>query len=100
MEPLEGAFDDSLIDTAVNGARAHHLRLILLWFGTWKNGSSHYVPEWVANDTTRFPHPHPRRPCIDVLQRQRPANLEADSKAFTHLMHHLKEIDGEHTPSS
>ena len=96
MEPREGAFDDSLIDTAVNGARAHHLRLILLWFGTWKNGSSHYVPEWVASDTTRFPRTltrdgHP----IDVLSANAPANLEADSKAFTHLMHHLKEIDGD-----
>ena len=96
MEPREGAFDDSLIDAAINGARAHHLRLVLLWFGTWKNGSSHYVPEWVANDTTRFPRTltrdgHP----IDVLNANAPANLEADSKAFTHLMHHLKEIDGD-----
>jgi beta-galactosidase GanA len=96
MEPREGTFDDSLIDAAINGARAHHLRLVLLWFGTWKNGSSHYVPEWVTSDTTRFPRTFTRdgHP-IDVLSANANASLEADTKAFTHLMHHLKQIDGD-----
>lgn len=96
MEPTEGTFDDSLIDAAVNGARAHHLRLVLLWFGTWKNGKMHYVPEWVASNTTRFPRTLTRdgEP-IDVLSANAPANLAADSKAFAHLMYHLKQIDAE-----
>ena len=28
----------------VDGARAHNLHVVLLWFGTWKNGNMHYVP--------------------------------------------------------
>jgi hypothetical protein len=31
------------------------LRLVLLWFGTWKNGQSNYLPDWVKRDFERFP---------------------------------------------
>ena len=37
-------------------ARAQHrLRLVLLWFGTWKNGSQHYMPEWMKLDPEPLP---------------------------------------------
>jgi beta-galactosidase GanA len=96
MEPHEGSFDDSLIDDAVTGARAHNLHLVLLWFGTWKNGKMHYIPDWVKSDTSRFPRTITRdgKP-IDVLSANAPANLDADRKAFVHLMHHLKQMDGD-----
>jgi beta-galactosidase GanA len=96
LEPREGAFDDTLVDAAVQGARAHGVHLTLLWFGTWKNGKMHYVPDWVKRDTSRFPRMQTRegKP-IDVLSANAPTNLEADRTAFVHLMHHLKEIDGE-----
>jgi beta-galactosidase GanA len=35
-------------------ARAHHVHLVLLWFGTWKNGSQHYMPEWMKLDPDRY----------------------------------------------
>lgn len=96
VEPREGVFDDSLIDDAVKGARAHGVRLVLLWFGTWKNGKMHYVPEWVKSDTKRFPRMMTQdgKP-IDVLSANASANMEADRAGFVHLMHHLKQIDGE-----
>jgi beta-galactosidase GanA len=96
MEPREGSFDDSQIDATVMAARAHNVHLVLLWFGTWKNGRMHYVPDWVKRDGTRFPRMRTRegKP-IDVLSANAPANLEADRKAFTHLMQHLKAIDGD-----
>ena len=37
-------------------AREHHIRLDLLWFGTWKNGSQHYMPEWMKADPARYFH--------------------------------------------
>jgi GH35 family endo-1,4-beta-xylanase len=37
FEPQPGRFDYSNVDAIVNGARAHNLHVILLWFGTWKN---------------------------------------------------------------
>src|ERR1022692_4233863 len=46
-EPKPGEFDYTVIDALLAGARQHKLRLVLLWFGTWKNGSQHYMPEWM-----------------------------------------------------
>src|SRR5262245_19893582 len=54
-EPEEGRFDFGLVDAAIDGARRHGLRLVLLWFGTWKNSMSCYVPGWVKTDQARFP---------------------------------------------
>lgn len=38
IEPEEGKFDFDELDKVVLGAREHGIRLILLWFGSWKNG--------------------------------------------------------------
>src|SRR5215212_3165182 len=55
IEPAEGSFDFDLVDGLIQAARRHGLRLILLWFGSWKNGVSSYVPAWVKRDYRRFP---------------------------------------------
>lgn len=96
FEATEGHFDTTNVDAVVEGARAHGLRVVLLWFGTWKNGNMHYVPAWVKNDTKRFPLTiRPDGEPIDVLSPLGRPTLEADKKAFVTLMKHLKEIDGE-----
>jgi beta-galactosidase GanA len=41
FEPKQGQFDYSAVDTVLAQARAHRVHLVLLWFGTWKNGSQH-----------------------------------------------------------
>lgn len=55
LEPRPGQFDYTVLDTLLVQARDHHVRLVLLWFGTWKNGSGHYTPEWIKRDNTRYP---------------------------------------------
>ena len=55
IEPQEGKFDFSVLDGVIQGARLHHMRLMLLWFGSWKNGLSSYAPDWVKKDFERFP---------------------------------------------
>ncbi|MDR2810290.1 MAG: DUF5597 domain-containing protein [Tannerellaceae bacterium] len=47
-------FDFYLVDGLIKKAREHDLKLVLLWFGSWKNGLSHYVPSWVKMDNERF----------------------------------------------
>ena len=99
MEPQPGQFDFTNVDALVNGARGHRLHLVLLWFGTWKNGNMHYVPQWIKTDPKRFPRviKADGEP-IDVLSANSRANLDADKSAFTALMGHLKVLDGaEHT---
>ncbi len=96
MEPQPGKFDFTNIDAVVNGAREHNLHVVLLWFGTWKNGNMHYVPVWVKNDTTRFPRViRPDGVPIDVLSPLSQNTMDADKTAFTALMHHLKQIDND-----
>ena len=96
FEPQEGRFDFTNVDQLVEGARAHDLHLVVLWFGTWKNGNMHYVPSWVKADAKRFPHTiRPDGEPIDVLSPLGKATLAADKTAFVTLMRHLKQIDGE-----
>jgi beta-galactosidase GanA len=47
FEPRQGQYDHTVIDALLAGARQHKVRLVLLWFATWKNGSQHYMPEWM-----------------------------------------------------
>jgi beta-galactosidase GanA len=47
IEPEEGKFDFALVQGAIDLARARDLRLVLLWFGTWKNSMSCYAPSLV-----------------------------------------------------
>lgn len=96
LEAQEGHFNYSNVDQIVEGARTHGLHVVLLWFGTWKNGNMHYVPAWVKDDPKRFPHViRADGEPIDVLSPSGTATLEADKKAFVALTKHLKQIDGE-----
>jgi hypothetical protein len=96
LEPQQGHFDFAIVDQILEGARAHGLHVVLLWFGTWKNGNMHYVPAWVKSDSKRFPHTiRPDGEPIDVLSPHSRNTLEADKTAFVALMRHLKQIDGE-----
>jgi hypothetical protein len=95
IEPKEGGFDFGLVDGLVQAARDNRLRLVLLWFGSWKNTYSSYVPAWVKNDTDRFP----RVQMSDGRGTERlspfsDSNRDADIRAYAALMRHLKETDG------
>ena len=96
LEAQQGHFDFANVDQIIQGARAHNLHVILLWFGTWKNGNMHYVPNWVKTDTKRYPRMiRSDGEPIDVLSANSRNTMEADKTAFVALTHHLKEIDGE-----
>ena len=95
IEPQEGKFDFSVLDGVIQGARAHNLRLVLLWFGSWKNGLSSYTPDWVKRDDKRFPRIQVQRgKTIEMLSTLSDANRDADARAFAALMRHVKAVDG------
>ena len=87
VEPEEGKFDFSLVGDMIRGARESNLRLVLLWFGSWKNGMSSYVPGWVKHDTKRFPLAHFKdgEP-IAALSALGKNAMKADTRAFGELM--------------
>lgn len=94
IEPQEGDFDFSTVDGLVRGARAHNVKLVLLWFGTWKNSMSCYVPGWVKRDEKRFPRAtRSDGSSLEILSALGPDTLKSDSAAFAALMKHLKDID-------
>lgn len=98
VEPQEGRFDFSFVDELLKQARANDVRLVLLWFGTWKNTGPSYAPEWVKLDTRRFP----RMKTADgkthyVLSPHGQATLAVDKKAFVALMLHLRQNDAQNT---
>ena len=95
-EPREGKFDFSLVNDLILAARERKIRLVLLWFGSWKNSMSCYAPGWVKNNFVRFPRARDNnnKP-VEILSPFVKANLDADKKAFTELMKFVKKIDGE-----
>ncbi len=96
IEPEEGKFDFSLVDGAVRLARQNNLHLVLLWFGSWKNGVSTYPPLWVKTDLKRFPRAQSKDGrSLDILSTFSDANLNADARAFAALMRHVREVDGD-----
>jgi hypothetical protein len=98
LEPTQGKFDFSVVDLILKQAREHHVHLVLLWFGTWKNGSSHYTPEWVKLDQQKYPFVVGKDgKTVDSPSPFAPARLEADKTAFRTLMRHLKQSDPERT---
>jgi beta-galactosidase GanA len=98
VEPVEGQFDFSFLDALVAQAGENDVRLILLWFGTWKNTGPSYTPEWVKADTARFPRMKTRDGATHyVLSPHGRATLEADKRAFVALMRRIREIDPRHT---
>lgn len=98
IEPADGRFDFSWVDTLLPQARQHHVRLVLLWFGAFKNTSPSYAPEWVKGDTKRFPRMITKEGKTHyVLTPLARSTLDADSRAFAALMRHIREIDPQHT---
>ena len=99
VEPVEGRFDFSYVDTLLAQARQNRLHLVLLWFGTWKNTGPAYAPAWVKFDNKRFPRMVDQKGklsyCLTPFGEE---TLKADRKAFVALMTHLKKIDAsQHT---
>lgn len=43
IEPEEGVFDFAVLDQVILGARRHGLHLVLLWFGSFKNGEVPFI---------------------------------------------------------
>lgn len=95
VEPKDGTFDFALVDGLIDQARQNNLHIVLLWLASWKNGMSSYAPVWVKADTQRFPRVIERGGRqVEILSPLANETMQADSKAFAALMHHIKEVDG------
>ena len=109
VEPVEGSFDFSNLDGLLEDARTAGVRLVIIWFGAFKNALSTYAPSWVRSDRARFPRadrgPEPMptpfsysgsmpKPTLSVFSHEL---YEADKAAYSAFMHHLAVTDTQHT---
>lgn len=96
VEPQEGVFDFTAVDDLIEGARAQDLKLVLIWFASWKNGVTSYDPVWVQKDTKRFPlaltKDGKQLPILSTLGQE---SRDADARAYAAMMKHIREIDSE-----
>ncbi len=95
-ESEEGNYNDGLVKNLIDTCRENDLRLVILWFGTWKNGSMEYAPAWVKRDTERF-----QRVLLNDGKKTLnlspfcPENFNADCRAFCRMMEFVRDYDAE-----
>ena len=95
IEPREGEFDFALVER-LEGAVGSKLRVVFLWFGSWKNSMSCYAPAWVKTNQERFPRSQDKdgrgmeilSPFARRMSKPTPRLLPLSSK-------HLREVDGD-----
>lgn len=102
VEPEEGRYDFTAVDDQIRQARQRGMRLVMIWFGAYKNAESTYAPSWVRRDERRFPRAT-RNPATTLVGRFPLTGpilsvfndrlAEADSRAFAALMRHIKQVD-------
>ena len=112
VEPEEGSFDFSVPRALIDQARDRSMRIVFLWFGSWKNAECMYAPAWVKQDLKRFPRAQIEKgknkagrqisPTIPVkmpytsLSYLGQETMRADAKAFAAFMGFLKDYDEAH----
>ena len=95
LEPERDQYDTAHVKNLIDEARAAGLYLILLWFGTSKNGHPNYVPEYIKrNPATFLMAKECNRAPLEALSVHCMNTLERDKAAFCRLMTFLKEYDG------
>lgn len=105
VEPEEGRFDFHLVDTLISQAGSRGMKIIFLWFGTWKNAQCMYAPEWVKRDLARFPRAQVEKGknktvlkdfygmSYTTLSYLGAETNKADARAFAELMKHIRQVD-------
>ena len=94
IEPTEGRFDWTHVDATIQQARRLDMKVVFLWFGAWKNSMSCYAPMWFKKDTKRFPRSYTAegKP-LEIATAFSESVWQADNKAFTALISHIKAVD-------
>ena len=89
-EPVEGQFDFTLTDKALQQARENDLKIVFLWFGAWKNSMSCYAPLWFKENHKKYPRAYTQsgKP-LEIASAFSEAVYEADHHAFSQWMQHI-----------
>lgn len=98
IEPREGVYDFASVEGLIRQAEANQVKLVVLWFGAWKNSMSSYAPAYIKRDYKTYAKAQDDKGVAqDILSPFDPDTLKADQRAFSALMAHLKKFDKKHT---
>lgn len=54
IEPEKGQYDFTILEAMLAAAETYDLRIVLVWFGSYKNGCLQYAPDWLRSDPERY----------------------------------------------
>lgn len=98
IEPREGAFDYSILKAMLQSAHKYNLRIVLVWFGSYKNAAMHYAPDWILNDPATYTRviaqDGTQIPYVACYNCE--ALIEKDKRAVVHVFEYLKKHDADH----
>lgn len=96
IEPAEGEYNFAGLDELINQARENEMKLILLWFGLWKNSESMYVPAWMKKDQENYFRVRKvNGEAINTVSPLCEAAVEKDAEAFAAVMAHIRDVDAD-----
>ena len=94
IEKQENEFDLTMVKRLIIEARANRVKLVLLWFGSWKNSLSTYAPNWVKLDLDRFPRVESEAGMkTKILSLFKSDILSVEINAFKTFMKFIKDFD-------
>lgn len=97
IESEEGKFDFSLIEQLITEARNNKLKIVFLWFASWKNSMSSHAPAWIKLNQEEYPRiKDDKNRSHEILTPFSGNNLQADLNAFVKFMSFLKDFDKSH----
>ncbi|MDR1899759.1 MAG: DUF5597 domain-containing protein [Treponema sp.] len=99
IEPNEGEYHFEMLDHRIEMARKFNMKIVLVWFASFKNGDLTYAPDYIRADHKRFSkvidkdgHVHTNHCCPTAAETHR-----RDELALIEVFNHLKKVDSDHT---
>ena len=93
-ETQEGVFDFSLYRDLIAEARESEIKIVFLWFGSWKNSMSSHAPAWVKSNQDKYPRVKDNTGRSQEILSSFSENVfQADKRAFENLMKFIKDFD-------
>lgn len=94
IESIEGQYQFEHVANIIDQARENNKKVILLWFGLWKNGMSTYVPEWMKKNREDYPFIESKYgEQIYSISPMSGKAVEKNSLVFGELMAFIKSYD-------
>lgn len=94
VEPEEGKYNTQSVKDLILQVRNTGLKLIILWFGSSKNGHPTYAPGYIKLNPEKYRLAlRPDGAPVPSMSPHCSETLEADKRAFIKVMNCIKEVD-------